>query len=421
MRASWLTWLAAALLVLFVTGCSQQPEEAAGNAKSNAAETSIEHARKHLDPNYVCPMHPQIVRDAEGTCPICGMALVEKMLEPAGNDRAEVTLSATVVQNLGVRTARVQRSKLWKYIRTQGTVTYDDDRILHIHPRAAGWIEDLYVETEGERVERGDDLADYFSPAVLWAQVGYANSLEEDELSSFDSGDKADDNKAALIGGQELLRYMKVPEMYLKAIESSHRPRATIPIKAPQGGVLTLHNAREGMYAEPDDRLFTIVDLSEVWVMVDIYEHQIAWIKPGLIAKISSPAYPGRSWEGEVEFVYPEVHPTTRTLQVRLEFPNPGELLMPNMFVEAVIYGGPKQDILVIPREALIVTGEREAVVKALGDGRFQPVEVVTGMWRGDSVEIISGLDEGEEIVVSGQFLIDSESSLKASFMRMSE
>jgi Cu(I)/Ag(I) efflux system membrane fusion protein len=155
--------------------------------------------------------------------------------------------------------------------------------------------------------------------------------------------------------------------------------------------------------------------------MVDIYEHQIAWIKPGLTAEVSTPAYPGRSWEGVVEFVYPEVHPTTRTLRVRLEFPNPGEELMPNMFVEAVIYGGPKQDILIIPREALIVTGEREAVVRALGDGRFQPVEVVTGMWRGDSVEILSGLDEGDEIVVSGQFLIDSESSLKASFLRMAE
>jgi Cu(I)/Ag(I) efflux system membrane fusion protein len=204
-------------------------------------------------------------------------------------------------------------------------------------------------------------------------------------------------------------------------MESTRRPRADIPIKAPQGGVITLHNASEGMYAEPRDRLFTIVDLSEIWVMVDIYEHQIAWVRPGLKAEIHTAAYPGRNWEGVVEFVYPEVHPTTRTLRVRLEFPNPDELLMPNMFVEAVIFGGPKQDVLIIPREALIVTGEREAVVKALGDGRFQPVEVVTGMWRGDSVEVLSGVDEGDEIVTSGQFLIDSESSLRASFLRMSE
>jgi Cu(I)/Ag(I) efflux system membrane fusion protein len=155
--------------------------------------------------------------------------------------------------------------------------------------------------------------------------------------------------------------------------------------------------------------------------MVDIYEHQIAWVKPGLKAEITSPAYPGRTWEGVVEFVYPEVDPVARTLKARLEFRNPEQLLLPNMFVEAVIYGGPKRDVLVIPREALIVTGERETVVRSLGDGRFQPVDVVTGMWRGEHVEVLTGLDEGDEIVVSGQFLIDSESSLKASFTRMSE
>ena len=394
------------------------------DAQQRVDEMSAEHARKHLDPSYVCPMHPQIVRDATGSCPICGMQLVVKMLEPVSGDRPEVALSAVVVQNLGVRTTRVKRGKLWKYIRTQGTVAYDDDRILHIHPRAAGWIEELYVETEGERVKRGDDLADYFSPAILWAQVGYLSSLEDedDDLSSFGSADKADVGKdVEVIGNEDLLRYMKVPEMYMRAMESTRRPRADIPIKAPQGGVITLHNASEGMYVEPRDRLFTIVDLSEIWVMVDIYEHQIAWVKPGLKAEIHTAAYPGRNWEGVVEFVYPEVHPTTRTLRVRLEFPNPDELLMPNMFVEAVIFGGPKQDVLIIPREALIVTGEREAVVKALGDGRFQPVEVVTGMWRGDSVEVLSGVDEGDEIVTSGQFLIDSESSLRASFLRMSE
>ena len=167
--------------------------------------------------------------------------------------------------------------------------------------------------------------------------------------------------------------------------------------------------------------MFTIVDLSEVWVMVDIFEHQIAWLRPGLGAEISTPAYPGRVWEGRVEFVYPEVHPQARTLRARIEFTNQDELLMPNMFVEAAIYGGPKRDALVVPREALILTGEREMVVKVLGDNRFQPVEVETGMWQGSSVEVRSGLDEGDEVVLSGQFLIDSESNLQASFSRLSE
>ena len=134
-----------------------------------------------------------------------------------------------------------------------------------------------------------------------------------------------------------------------------------------------------------------------------------------------TPAYPGRVWEGTVQFIYPEVHPQARTLRARLEFQNAEELLMPNMFVEAVIYGGPKRDVLNLPREALILTGERELVVKVVGDNEFQPVVVETGMWQGDSVEVLAGLDEGDEVVLSGQFLIDSESNLQASFRRLSE
>jgi Cu(I)/Ag(I) efflux system membrane fusion protein len=157
-----------------------------------------------------------------------------------------------------------------------------------------------------------------------------------------------------------------------------------------------------------------------VWVLVDVFEHQIAWIQPGLTAEIGVPAEPGRTWEGKVDYLYPELDPKTRTLRVRLVFPNPNLVLKPNMFADVVIYGGPKKDALKIPREALIVTGERESVVRALGEGRFQPVDVVTGMQEGGEVEILSGLNVGDEIVVSGQFLIDSESSLQASFMRMS-
>jgi len=407
------------VLTLLLPGCS---DEASAPPETGEDSSTLEHARKHLDPRYVCPMHPQIVRETLGSCPICGMDLVEKALEPDTTERPVVELSSATVQNLGVRTAPVERSTLWKYIRTQGTVAYDDERIRHIHARTSGWIENLYVWSEGERVERKDDLADFVSPAVLSAQVNYIESLEEDDLTSFGSRNRAREIETTdLLGSRELLRYFNVPEMFLKTIDDTRKLRDLVPIKAPQGGVITLHNASEGMYVEPWDRLFTIVDLSEVWVMVDIYEHQIAWIHSGLKAEISTPAYPGRTWEGEVEFVYPEVDPEARTLKARLEFANPGELLLPNMFVEVVIYGGPKTDILVIPREALIVTGEREIVVRALGDGRFESTDVVTGMWRGEHIEVLSGLKEGDEVVVSGQFLIDSESNLKASFRQMAD
>jgi len=411
------------VLVLLITGCDRQAGPGSGSAVATDGESAMEHARKHLDAKYVCPMHPQIVRDDPSSCPICGMDLVAKEVGGLDDTRPAVALGAAVVQSMGVRTARVERGTLWKYIQTQGKVTYDDDRVIQVHPRTAGWIENLYVRTDGVRVERKDDLADYFSPEVLWAQLDYIETLEENELDSFGApgAERSPARTFRARSGVDMLRYLKVPSMDVMSLERSMQPKEIIPIRAPQGGVIVEHNVREGMFVTPADSMFTIVDLSEVWVMVDIFEQQLAWVRPGLTAEIRTAAYPGKVWEGEVEFVYPEVHPKARTLRARLEFKNADELLMPNMFVEATIFGGPKRDVLILPREALILSGERELVVKALGGGRFQPVELTTGMWRGHQVEVLSGLEEGDEVVVSGQFLIDSESSLQASFLRMAE
>ena len=179
-------------------------------------------------------------------------------------------------------------------------------------------------------------------------------------------------------------------------------------------------SALEGMYVQPQAELFTIADDRRMWVQIDVYEHQLDWVKVGLAAEITVPAHPGRKWEGKVEYLYPELDKIARTLKVRLAFDNPDAALRPNMFADAVIYGGPRHNILAIPQEALIVTGERQSVVKVVDEGKFQPVDVVTGMKQGGKVEILSGLNEGDEIVTSGQFLIDSESALRASFSRLS-
>ena len=406
--------------LLLVAGCDRQVDSAV--EPESGGVSMHEHAEHQGAKTFVCPMHPNVVRGEPGTCPICGMALVAKWVDDKDDRRPPVTLGPEVVQNMGVRTVKLERGTLWKYIRTQGTVTYDEDRLIQVHARTPGWIENLYVRTDGVRVERKDDLADYFSPDVLWAQQEYIESLKDAELDSFGEG-KAKDSEDAFRqrAGADMLRYFKVPSMDIMGLERTLEPRSIVPIKAPQGGVIIEHNVREGMYVTPATNMFTIVDLSEVWVMVDVFEHQMAWVKPGLSAEITTPAYPGQVWEGKVAFVYPEVDPKARTLRARLEFKNPDEALKLNMFVEAVIYGGPKKDALILPREALILSGERELVVKALGAGRFQPVEVKTGMWRDEEVEVLSGLSEGDEVVVSGQFLIDSESNLQASFRRMSE
>jgi Cu(I)/Ag(I) efflux system membrane fusion protein len=393
---------------VLLAGCGEQtPSESLAAA---ADDTAMQHAAKHLDPRYVCPMHPQIIKEEPGGCPICGMDLVQKLMDPMTGKHPEVALSGAVIQSMGVRTARVERGKLWKYIRTVGRVDYDETRIAHVHPRAAGWIEGLELRAEGEPVAQGQELAQLYAPDILSAQVDFLLALEPQPRSVAQvKADKA----------RNLLRLLDVPDAIIRDIERTREVRNTIPVESPIKGVVTRMMARDGMYVSPGSEMFTIVDLSKVWVIVDVFEHQIDWLKEGLSAEISVPAQPGRQWEGKVDYLYPELDPKTRTLRVRLVFDNPDLLLRPNMFAEVVIYGGPKEDALKIPREALIVTGERESVVRALGDGRFQPVDVVTGMQRGDEVEILSGLKEGEEIVISGQFLIDSESSLQASFMRM--
>jgi len=402
--------LLCAVLCLLLAGCNDSPTPSEDLADA-ADDTAMEHAAKHMDPKYVCPMHPKIIKDEPGDCPICGMDLVEKQLDPMAGKHPEIGLTPAVIQTLGVRTAEAERGTLWKFVKTVGRIEYDETRLAHIHPRAPGWIESLDLRAEGEPVEQGQQLAELYAPDILSAQVDFLLAQDRSAAQRRVSEDKA----------RNILRLLDVPDDIIRDIERSGEPRNRIPVRAPIGGIVTHMTARDGMYVTEASEMFRIADLSRVWVLVDVYEHQIDWVREGLEAKMTVPARPGRSWTGRVDYLYPELNPETRTLTVRLVFDNPDLTLKPNMFADVAIYGGPKREVLKVPAEAVIVTGERESVVRALGDGRFQPVDVVTGMRRGGEVEILSGLEPGDRVVVSGQFLIDSESSLQASFQRMSD
>ena len=402
----------AGLLVLSVlAGCSgEAPAPLPSESFEEALADSMEdHARKHADPKYVCPMHPQIVKGEPGNCPICGMDLVAKKVEASGSERPGVEVSHAVVQNMGIRTDRVKRDTLWKHIQTVGRVDYDETRLVHVHPRTEGWLEELNLRAEGDPVKRGELLGQLYSPEILSAQVDYLIALDQK------SGSRNLEN------ARNRLRLLGVTENTISRIQKNRKSQNTVPLYAPAKGIIAQLQAREGMYIKPEMEIFTIVDPSVMWVLVDVFEYQIDWLKEGLSTEIKVPAYPGRSWEGKVDYIYPDLDPRARTLRVRLAFDNSDGQLKANMFAKVVIYGGPKHNVLLIPAEALIETGERSTVVKALGDGRFQPVDVVIGATRAGRVEIISGLDEGDQVVISGQFLIDSESSLQASFLRMEE
>ncbi len=403
------------------------PVTADQNVLQSPVENDKNHFKKQQGTTYICPMHPQIIQhEPGGNCPICGMNLVAKeTATPAEGafavDKPQVFLQAAVIQNMGVRTAKVERKVLDKQIHTQGLVTADDDRLLSIHPRTGGWIEVLHLVTEGDRIERKEVLVDFYSPWINQVQLDYITALEEYDLTAFDPSRKTE-LAAKVEAARNSLRLLNVMDMDIMRIKNSRKVHNTIQLRAPQGGIITRININEGSYVEPYQSMFTIVDLSQVWVMVDIYEHQAPWVRKGQKVEITAPAIPARSWGGVVDFIYPEVDAKTRTLRARIVLANPDEALLLNMFVKVNITANTsKQAVLTVPREAVIITGERETVIKSLGKGHFQPVDVKTGKRGEGNVEILSGLQQGDEIVVSGQFLIDSESSLQASFLRMSE
>ena len=203
------------------------------------------------------------------------------------------------------------------------------------------------------------------------------------------------------------------------ALARGGKVQQRVTVFSPHDGIVATLNVREGMYVKLATEVMSLADLATVWVQAELFEQETGWVEPGQPAEVRLSFQPGRTWEGEVAYVYPNLDPETRTLRARLRFDNPDRALKPNMYADVTIYGGARRDLLVIPREALIRTGREQRVILDLGDGRFAPRAVVAGMESGDYVEIRSGLREGERVVTSGQFLIDSEASLKASLQRM--
>jgi Cu(I)/Ag(I) efflux system membrane fusion protein len=354
---------------------------------------------------WVAPMDANFRRDKPGKSPM-GMELVPVFADDAGGDGGNVRIAPEVVQNLGVRTASAERSRLWRGIDTVGYVDFDESRVSHIHLRTEGWIEHLVAHSEGERVRKGEKLLELYSPDLVNAQEEFVQAL-------------ASGNKGLIRASRERLVALGIPADQVKRLEKTRKVQQTISIYSPQDGVVSRLMVRHGMYVTPKNQVMSLADLSSVWLLAEIFESQADWVKVGFPAEVSLAFLPGRTWEGKVEYIYPSLDPKTRTLKARLRFDNPDEALKPNMYANVKIYGGPKEDAIVIPAEALIRTGRESRVVIALGEGRFASRTVTPGIESGDWVEILAGIEPGEEVVTSGQFLIDSEASLKASMTRM--
>jgi Cu(I)/Ag(I) efflux system membrane fusion protein len=356
---------------------------------------------------WVAPMDPNYRRDKPGKSPM-GMDLIPVYAESSGNGDGSISIAPEVVQNLGVRTAAAERSRLWRGIDTVGYVDYDESLVSHIHLRTEGWIENLVVQSEGERVARGQRLFDVYSPELVNAQEEFLQALKLD-------------NKGMQQASKDRLAALGVSAGQIQALQKNRRVQQQVAVYAPQDGVVSTLPVREGMFVKPADRVMSLADLSQVWLLAEVFERQADWVEVGQDADVVLPYQPGTQLQGRVEYIYPGLDPQTRTLKVRLRFANPDETLKPNMYANVKIYGGPRNDIIVIPLEALIRTGREERVVIALGEGRFASRKVQAGIESGDWVEIVNGIQPGDRVVTSGQFLIDSEASLKASMQRMQQ
>ncbi len=359
---------------------------------------------------WVAPMDPNFKRDKPGKSPM-GMDLIpvyEEDGQSSGEGPGTVSIAPHVVNSLGVRTAVVERKALTKSIKTVGYIQYDENRLVHIHPRVSGWIEKLYVKAQGEPVKQEQPLYQIYSQDLLLAQEEYVLALRQN-------------NDRIAEAALTKLAALKVPSRFIEQLKRSRIVSPQVTFYAPQSGVVEQLNIREGMFVQPGNTLISIGDLSSVWVEGEVFESDANVIALGDQVLMTLDFHPGKKWLGKVNYIYPTLDPKTRTVRVRVEFNNKEMQLKPNMFAQLVIKPQLDAAALVVPREAVIRTGNQDRVVLALDEGSFKSVAVTLGRKTRDYFEVLDGLNEGEKIVVSAQFLIDSESSKTSDFMRMSQ
>jgi Cu(I)/Ag(I) efflux system membrane fusion protein len=441
------------LLALIVTGCAKEQGPPATSEPVSAAadDSATEHAAKHADALYRCPMHPDVVRNEPGECPICGMTLVRVEPEPAAPPAAadvppgkplyyrhphdpnrtspvprqdemgmdfvpgyaeaagpEVRISPAVVNNLGVRTATAQRAAPEQRAATVGYVAFDERRMRQVQPRAEGWIEGLAVRAMGETVEAGQLLFTLYSPMLESAQQEY---LDAQRIG----------NRDLIDASRERLHALGLDAGAAERLARGGRASGRVPFHAPISGVITELAVRDGAMVSPNMMVLTITGLGSLWVIAEVPESQATWVRAGTVAEVRLPSLPGEMLGGRVEYVYPELNMETRTLRARIVLDQAGPGLRPNMLANVTLLGEAGEPAVMIPRSALIRSGSDQRVVVALGDGRFAPRRVVAGAESGDRVVIREGLAEGEQVVVSGQFLLDSEANLRTGMERLGE
>jgi len=373
---------------------------------------------------WTCPMHDVISEPEAGECPICGMDLVPVKAADAhakhggpaaAGDGPVVTIDQSVVQKMNVRTAAVERRDLKRQIATVGNLDYDEERMVSVTTRYSGFIEKVFVNYVGQPVRRGDPLFEVYSPELVQTQreliaaVSYANRFDQ---ASPDVRDRAE---ALVDAARTRLEYWEIPADRVAEIETTGKIHRTLTVFSPSDGVVMQRmHGLDGMMIRPGMELLHIVNLGSLWLRAEVYEHQLPWLDIGSPAEVTFDFMPGEAFSGRVRFIEPEVSPETRTVTLTLEVPNPSGKLRVGMFATVNFEPAETPNALTIPSQAVIRSGTRNIAVVDLGDGRFAPRELVLGAEADGYVEVVDGLVDGDRIVVSAQFLIDSESNLRA-------
>ena len=361
------------------------------------------------------PMNPSIHADHPMKDNM-GMDYLPVFSSPASSPGNSVRVSPEIRQTLGIRLATVKRRTFTHTVRAAATVSFDEHRIRVITTRFSGWIRSLNIRSEGDIVRKGETIAEIYSPEL-------ANSEYEARIAllALHSDPGSADNRKIWNAAQERLKLLGVPEFEIRRLEKTGTPRSILPVISAYTGVVTSIPSRIGGEVSPKTPLMTLADTKKLWVDVFFYNPELAWVKNGDAVVLRLPSPSSRTYRGTLQFLNPEVEKTSRTIRARVTVSNPDGFLKSGMYLEATLHPDPHPDALLIPREALIRTGSKTVVITETGEGLFRPAMVKTGSRSRHWVEVVSGLDEGERVVVSGQFLLDSESRFENVSARMAE
>ena len=359
--------------------------------------------------HWIAPMDPAYISDKPGKSPM-GMELVPVYEDAQGVATAgTVTVDPVMVQNMGVRVASVERGPIFRHIRTIGEVDVAESEISVVNLRFSGWIEHIYADETGQEVKRGQWLFSIYSPELVSAQKEYL-------LAYNMAGPGSELTKSAA----ERLRLWNIPETVLKKIISRQNIDRNLVVTAPRDGYILQKNVVDGARVNAGKDLYRIGNLKKIWVTAEVYEFDAPWIKVGQVAAMELSFQRGKQYSGQVNYIYPTLNRKSRTLKVRLEFTNPGVELKPGMFATVRIQAQRKEEVLRIPTEAIIHSGERQIVFITSEIGKYQAREIVTGLvGDGHLTEVVSGLLQGDTVVTSGQFLLDSESQLQEAVQKL--